>query len=149
MQDPAADLGPRLRMARHRRGKSLRDIAAVTKIPTAWLEAIERNDFDRLPGGIFRRAYIRVFAAEVGVKPEPLPELAPPSGEGADRAVVMPSWRRHVPTSIAVLLLLAALALLRVVEHRDARPDLGAVISVDDEAPELPSAPPADSSVAA
>jgi cytoskeleton protein RodZ len=143
MREPAPDLGTRLRMARHRRGKSLRDIAAVTKIPTAWLEAIERNDFDRLPGGIFRRAYIRAFAAEVGVDPEPLPDPVLSEPAGAIQLVVAPSWRRHLPTSIAVLLLLAAPALLRFVESRAPRPDLGTVVSVDD-APEPLSAPLAD-----
>jgi cytoskeleton protein RodZ len=143
MQESAPDLGTRLRMARHRRGKSLRDIAAVTKIPTAWLEAIERNDFDRLPGGIFRRAYVRAFAAEVGVDPEPLPEPVLSEPGGGIQLVVAPSWRRHLPTSIAVLLLLAALALIRFVESRAPRPDLGTVVSVDD-APEPLSAPLAD-----
>ena len=32
------------------------------------LAAIEHNDFARLPGGVFRRAYVRAFAAEVGLK---------------------------------------------------------------------------------
>jgi len=146
MQELAPDLGTRLRMARHRRGKSLRDIAAVTKIPTAWLEAIERNDFDRLPGGIFRRAYIRAFAAEVGVDPEPLPEPVLSERAGAIQLVAAPSWRRHLPTAIAVSLLLAALALLRFVESRAPRPDLGTVVSVDD-APEPLSAPLADPAV--
>ena len=139
----APDLGGRLRMARHRRGKSLRDIAAVTKIPTAWLEAIERNDFDRLPGGIFRRAYIRAFAAEVGVDPEPLPEPVLSEPAGATQLLVAPPWRRHLPTAIAVVLLLAALALLRFVERRAPRSDVETVVSVDD-APEPLSAPLAD-----
>jgi len=143
MQEPAPDLGTRLRMARHRRGKSLRDIAAVTKIPTAWLEAIERNDFDRLPAGIFRRAYIRAFAGEVGVDPEPLPEPVLSEPAGATPLLVAPSWRRHLPTSIAVLLLLAALALLRDIESRAPRPELGTVVSVDD-LPEPLSAPLAE-----
>ena len=146
MQEPAPDLGTRLRMARHRCGRSLRDIAAVTKIPTASLEAIERNDFERLPGGIFRRAYIRAFAAEVGVDPEPLPE--PVLSDAESRLVVASSWRRHLPTSIAVLLLLAALALLRTVESRAPRPDLGPVVSLDG-VPEPPSAPLADPPVTA
>jgi len=147
MRKPAPDLGTRLRMARHRRGRSLRDIAAVTKIPTAWLEAIERNDFDRLPGGLFPRAYIRAFAAEVGVDPEPLPEAVLSEAACATRLVVAPSWRQHLPTAIAVLLLLAALVLLRAVESRAPRPELGAVVSVDDASEPL-SAPLADPLVA-
>lgn len=34
------------------------------------LEALERSDFSRLPGGIFTRAFIRSYAQEVGLDPE-------------------------------------------------------------------------------
>jgi cytoskeleton protein RodZ len=63
-------LGARLRAARESRGRSLRDIAATTKISVAALEGVERNDYSRLPGGIFGRAFIRAYAIEVGVDPE-------------------------------------------------------------------------------
>ena len=36
----------------------------------ASLEALERNDPSRLPGGIFARAFVRSYAAEVGLDPE-------------------------------------------------------------------------------
>ena len=44
---------------------SLRDIAADTKFSIASLEALERNDPSRLPGGIFARAFVRSYAADV------------------------------------------------------------------------------------
>jgi cytoskeletal protein RodZ len=65
-----SDFGTRLREARERSGVSLRDIAAHTNISVANLEAIERNDPSRLPGGIFARAFVRSYAAEVGLDPE-------------------------------------------------------------------------------
>jgi len=34
------------------------------------LEALERNDITRLPGGIFGRAFVRSYAVEVGLDPE-------------------------------------------------------------------------------
>jgi cytoskeletal protein RodZ len=49
---------------------SLRDIATHTKFSIAALEALERNDPSRLPGGIFARAFVRSYAAEVGLDPE-------------------------------------------------------------------------------
>ena len=63
----ATDMGTRLRQAREQRGLTLRDIATSTKISMTALAAIERNDFARLPGGVFRRAYVRAFATEVGL----------------------------------------------------------------------------------
>ncbi len=65
-----SDFGDKLRQARERRGVSLRDIAAHTKFSIASLEALERNDPSRLPGGIFARAFVRSYAAEVGLDPE-------------------------------------------------------------------------------
>src|SRR5438067_2520593 len=64
------DFGGRLRAARERRGVSLRQIAAATKISVGALEALERNDVSRLPGGIFTRAFVRSYAAEVGLDPD-------------------------------------------------------------------------------
>src|SRR5436309_1479788 len=62
--------GGRLRDASERRGVSLREIANATKISVGVLEALERNDISRLPGGIFGRAFVRSYAVEVGLDPE-------------------------------------------------------------------------------
>jgi len=64
------DFGGKLRQARERRGLSLRQIAITTKISAAALEALERNDISKLPGGIFSRAFVRSYAVEVGLDPE-------------------------------------------------------------------------------
>ena len=69
-RDPAANVGARLREAREARNMELRDIAATTKISIGALEALEQNDFDPLPGGIFTRAFVRAYASEVGLDPE-------------------------------------------------------------------------------
>ena len=59
-----------MRHARETRGISLRQIADVTRISVSALEALERNDISRLPGGIFTRAFVRSYASEVGLDPE-------------------------------------------------------------------------------
>lgn len=64
------DFGGKLREARERRGITLRQIANTTKISVAALEALERNDISKLPGGIFSRAFVRSYAFEVGLDPE-------------------------------------------------------------------------------
>jgi cytoskeletal protein RodZ len=64
------DFGSRLRVARERRGITLRQIANATKISVGVLDALERNDISRLPGGIFGRAFVRSYAVEVGLDPE-------------------------------------------------------------------------------
>jgi len=65
-----SEFGLHLKQARERRGISLRQIASATKISTGALEALERGDFSRLPGGIFSRAFVRAYAVEVGLDPE-------------------------------------------------------------------------------
>src|SRR5260370_24865583 len=64
------DFGGKVRQAREGRGISLRQMAASTKISPAALEALERNDISKLPGGIFSRAFVRSYAVEVGLDPE-------------------------------------------------------------------------------
>jgi cytoskeleton protein RodZ len=64
------DFGLKMKRAREDRGVSLRHIADVTKISVSALEALERNDISRLPGGIFVRAFVRSYAVEIGLDPE-------------------------------------------------------------------------------
>jgi len=65
-----SDFGSRMRQVREQRGVSLRQIAEATKISVSQLEALERNDISRLSGGIFSRAFVRSYAAEIGADPE-------------------------------------------------------------------------------
>ena len=67
---PARTVGARLREAREKRGVSLRQIANSTRISVMSLEALERSDLSRLPGGIFTRSFIRAYAQEVGLDPD-------------------------------------------------------------------------------
>jgi len=66
----SVDFGGRMRRLREERGVTLRDIAACTKVAVSSLEALERNDVRRLPGGIFLRAMVRAYAHEIGADPE-------------------------------------------------------------------------------
>ena len=65
----ANDIGGRVRQAREERGWSVDDVARVTKLKPSVLLAIERNDFASLPEGLYRKAYLRTVAAEVGIDP--------------------------------------------------------------------------------
>jgi cytoskeleton protein RodZ len=66
----AVDFGSKIKRAREERGVSLRHIADVTRISVSALEALERNDISRLPGGIFSRAFVRAYASQIGLDPE-------------------------------------------------------------------------------
>lgn len=65
-----ADVSSRLRAARERAGLAIEDISASTKIKVSQLQALERGEFERLPGDFFTRAFLRTYAREVGLPPE-------------------------------------------------------------------------------
>jgi cytoskeletal protein RodZ len=50
---------------RHNRGITLAQIAEATKISIRSLEAIERGEFRKLPGGIYNTSYIRQYARAI------------------------------------------------------------------------------------
>ncbi len=54
-------IGDTLRRERLRRGLKLEQVAAQTKIGPHFLRAIEENRFDRLPGGLFTRSFLRQY----------------------------------------------------------------------------------------
>src|SRR5271167_3619838 len=52
------------------RGISLDEIAAATKIGTRLLRALEDEQFELLPGGIFNKNYVRAYARHLGIDDE-------------------------------------------------------------------------------
>lgn len=62
----AQSIGEKLRLEREARGIALRDISEQTRISMRYLEAIESDDYKRLPGGIFNRSFIRAYAKFIG-----------------------------------------------------------------------------------
>lgn len=63
MTDEKSVLG--LSTIRRNRGISLEQIAESTKISVRSLEAIERGEFRKLPGGIYNTSYIRQYARAI------------------------------------------------------------------------------------
>ena len=64
------EISRRLRAAREQAGLSIEDIAATTKIRRAALQAIERGEFERLPGDFYTRAFLRTYARELHLPPD-------------------------------------------------------------------------------
>lgn len=63
-------LGEWLRDEREARDISLEEIAAATKIVSRYLEALEQDRFDLMPGGFFIKAIIRAYAGAIGLSPD-------------------------------------------------------------------------------
>ena len=64
--------GERLRREREMRGVSLEEISTATRIGTRFLEALETEQWDRLPGGVFNRGFVRAVARFLGLDEEDL-----------------------------------------------------------------------------
>src|ERR1700738_785940 len=83
-----------LSTSRLKKGISLEQIAEATKISIRFLRAIENEEFEKLPGGIFNTSYLRQYAAATGLEesrllayydrlmnPEPPPDSGPALAE--------------------------------------------------------------------
>ena len=107
-------IGERLRRARLEQGLTLADLSDRTKVQHWILDAIERDDVARVPGGVFIRGYLMSFARAVGLDGEGLwqdfrDEMPSPTAEAA--AVQRPSVPAIGPWTIvrvaAVVLVVA------------------------------------------
>jgi cytoskeletal protein RodZ len=69
-QKNMATLGQQLKQSREEKNVSLQEIAESTHISIRFLQAIENDAYDVLPGGVFNRAFVRKFARQVGFDEE-------------------------------------------------------------------------------
>ncbi len=74
MENQNRAIGEELKNARVEKNLSLDDIQQQTKIQKRYLSAIEDGNFDQLPGTFYERAFVRQYAAVVGIDPTALLE---------------------------------------------------------------------------
>lgn len=82
MDDP---IGSVFREARNRRKIDLSEVEAATRIRARYLRAIENEEWDVLPGGVYTRGFIRTYASFLGLDGERLAEDYRRSVEGGQR----------------------------------------------------------------
>jgi cytoskeleton protein RodZ len=144
--------GSRLKAARESRTITLREIADRTNLSMVALEALERDDISKLPGGIFSRAFVRAYAGEVGLDPEQavkdfiehhphdwVTAGSPMVRRHEDDGTPEAARRRRVALALMVIIIVAAVAgLLLVWNARAEGPATGA-----GSAPDVRTAPAA------
>jgi cytoskeleton protein RodZ len=59
--------GALLKRERERRKITLDDVSTATKIAPRFLVALEGDEFDQLPGGIFNKGFVRSYARHLGL----------------------------------------------------------------------------------
>ena len=72
-------VGHLLRNARTAKGLSIDDISRQLRLSVQQIEAIEKEDFEKLPGRTFLRGFIRNYANLVQLNPVPLLQMLPES----------------------------------------------------------------------
>lgn len=125
-----ASFGEKLRHEREMRGVALREIAEATKIGVRFLQALETDRMDVLPGGLFPKAFVRQYASFLGLDPDVLAaEFEAAHGEPAREwrpAAPAVEPRRRINSGHLILagiaLLLIALSLRRPGEAARPRP---------------------------
>jgi cytoskeleton protein RodZ len=64
--------GELLKRERELREVTLNEVTVATRIPPRFLEAFEREDWEKLPGGVFNRGFVRAIARYLGLDEENL-----------------------------------------------------------------------------
>jgi cytoskeleton protein RodZ len=106
--------GERLKSERELREVTVKEIASATRIAPKFLEALENEDWNKLPGGVFGRGFVRSIARYLGLSEENLlseydlarAETSAPAPQKPEERI--PSPPRWIP-AIAIVLLIAAL----------------------------------------
>src|SRR5437773_6477385 len=112
-----SNFGSTFKKGRESKGISLDRIAAETRISTRFLLAIENEEFNLLPGGIFNRGFVRTYAEKIGLDPEQavadyerLAEVREPAEmQAAPAARREKSNRNLYPVAIVGLIVLIAI----------------------------------------
>lgn len=119
--------GEALRAAREAAQMDLRELSDATKIQTRYIEALESEQFDRVPGAIIGRGFLRVLAKELNADSDALMELYKAARGEEEACSIRPpqetEWRVGPPRkpwpdtralALGAILLLAALVLVWV-----------------------------------
>jgi cytoskeletal protein RodZ len=75
--DMSSPLGETLRRARLSKNVTFEDAERVTRIRREYLEALEREDYGRLPAPVYARGFLRSYAGYLGLDPGQLMPFFP------------------------------------------------------------------------
>jgi len=125
-------IGKYLKRVRETCGYSLEDVAGITRINLRYLEAIEKDDFEKIPGETFSHGFIRSFARCIGIsdedisrkiretlKTEPQAVNTQNQDDMAERSVVRKPGKARIILPAAAAVILAALLIVLFTSGRE------------------------------
>ena len=100
------------------RGVTLEEVAAATRIAPRFLEALENERWDQLPGGAFNRGFIRSVARYLGLDEENMVAEYALETKGLNQSAASESyshgmprdWRPAIAAGVALLIVILAVA---------------------------------------
>ena len=70
------NFGERLKRERELREVTLEEITSATRIGPRFLEALENEEWEKLPGGVFNRGFVRSIARYLGLDEEAIAAIS-------------------------------------------------------------------------
>lgn len=131
-------IGDALRRERLRRGLKLEQVSTHTKIALHHLQAMEENRFDRLPGGLFTRSFLRQYTHVLDLNEDeliaslkqqfepPVPPSEPPPRYKSSRLPHLP----HLPTLACLAMVVLGCGGIYTLRQEVQRSSLEAVAAV-------------------
>jgi cytoskeletal protein RodZ len=139
------NFGERLKRERDMREVSMDELTKATRISTRFIQALENEEWQKLPGGVFGRGFVRTVARYLGLDEEALlaeydlargnqSEAAPAKPE--ERIPSPPKW---IPALAVFIILLIAAGLFyagrygwrRYVAHRTAKKSAASSVAIE------------------
>ncbi len=108
------NFGERLKRERELREVTLEEITSATRIGPRFLEALENEDWEKLPGGVFNRGFVRSVARYLGLDEESIlaeydlahgPIVLPTPQNTANHFSSRPKWIPFVAFLVLLILL--------------------------------------------
>lgn len=114
MQNP----GEILKEERIKKGLSIKEVSEEIKISPAFLEAIEKNNLNYLPGGFFKRNFVRAYARFLGLNEEYILQVfnlikkEPPKTNQIKKKKLIKVWQLSIILSVFFGILILFLVIL-------------------------------------
>ena len=121
------NFGERLKRERELREVSMDELTKATRISTRFVEALENEDWKKLPGGVFGHGFVRAIARYLGLNEEALlseydsaraQHSPPPSARPEERIPSPPKWLPFAAAGVVLLLFLGFIFGVRYIWHR-------------------------------
>jgi cytoskeletal protein RodZ len=145
------NFGERLKRERELREVTMEEITSATRIGPRFLEALENEDWEKLPGGVFNRGFVRAIARYLGLNEEALlgeydvaygAQMPAAQDHFEPEAGLPPKWKPQLVIAgvialILVIILGAFFAWRHFVAHRSTKPAASAVTAPAHSLPKM------------